>query len=55
MGTSMAGHLIAAGYRLTVHDSSLLAGLAIVPMLPAGIGFVVATLLGLLGGLWARD
>ena len=35
--------------------TALLAGLVIVPALPAGIGFVVATLLGLLGGMWVRD
>lgn len=35
--------------------TALLAGMAIVSALPAGVGFVAATLLGVLGGMWVRD
>ena len=35
--------------------TAFLAGVAVAPALPSGIGFVAATMLGMLGGLWARD
>lgn len=34
---------------------AFMAGLVAVPALPAGIGFLVATMLGMLGGMWVRD
>ena len=35
--------------------AALLAGLVVVPALPSGLGFVAATMVGMLGGLWTRD
>ncbi len=35
--------------------AALLAGLIVVPALPSGLGFVAATMVGMLGGLWTRD
>jgi len=32
-----------------------MAGLVAVPALPTGIGFVAATMLGMLVGMWVRD
>ncbi len=35
--------------------TAFIAGLVVVPALPAGVGFVTATMLGMLGGMWVRD
>jgi len=56
MGKSMAGHLIAAGYRLTVHDSSLAAVRELVGKgaanggTPAGVGRVSHIVITMLQG-----
>ena len=35
--------------------TAFITGLVVVPALPAGVGFVAATMLGMLGGMWVRD